>query len=169
MRLAAGRSTLAIITPVTARIGSSHIRFLGRVTARGTAFRPCPNCVVSFHVWCANPETLHGFPASCACAVMLVVASKIQISKIPLTWQKLVKEVLLAIEKLGLQHFMKKTSPGPSVGFLIPLQRWMQNRGSACQQRSRFLGPHKSVAQDFNSDAVRLSERHVVVWALSLA
>jgi len=59
-----------------------------------------------------------------------VVASTIQISKIPLTWQKLVKEVLLAIEKLGLQHFMKKTSSGPLVGFLMRLQRWMQNRGS---------------------------------------
>src|SRR5579864_6690486 len=110
MRLSAGRSTLAIITPVAARIGSSHIRFLGRITARGTPFRPCPNCVVSFHVWCANPETLHGFPASCACAVTLVVASKIQISKIPLIWQK------LEIEKLGLWHFMKKQHPRPIGG-----------------------------------------------------
>src|SRR5579864_355477 len=101
MRLAAGRSTLAIITPVPARIGSSHIRFLGRLAARGTAFRPCPNCVVSFNVWCANPEALHGLSASCARAVMLVAASRIQ-----------------KIEKLGLQHFMKKTSSGPSVGFL---------------------------------------------------
>src|SRR5258708_11082961 len=129
MRLSAGRSTLAIITPVAARTGSSHIRFLGRIAARGTAFRPCPNCVVSFHVWCANPETLHGFSASCAYAVTLVVASKIQISKIPLTWQKLVKGVLLEIEKLGLQHFMKKISSGPSVGFLIRSQRWMRDRG----------------------------------------
>jgi hypothetical protein len=45
-----------------------------------------------------------------------VVASTIQISKIPLTWQKLVKEVLLAIEKLGLQHFMKKNILGPVGG-----------------------------------------------------
>src|SRR5579864_4645817 len=110
MRLAAGRSTLPIITPVTARIGSSHIRFLGRITARGTAFRPCPNCVVSFHVWCANPEALQGLSGSCARAVMLVAASKIQISKIPLIWQK------LEIEKLGLWHFMKKQHPRPIGG-----------------------------------------------------
>src|SRR5258708_35510693 len=117
MRLSAGRSTLAIITPVAARTGSSHIRFLGRIAARGTAFRPCPNCVVSFHVWCANPETLQGLSAGSACAVTPVVASKIQISKIPLTWQKLVKGVLLEIEKLGLQHFMKKTFWGTFVQF----------------------------------------------------
>src|SRR6266404_5843112 len=102
MRLSAGRSTLAIITPVAARIGSSHIRFLGRITARGTAFRPCPNCVVSFHVWCANPETLHGFSASCACAVTPGVTSRRRTKIIAGSWGKLVEGVVFEVEENDL-------------------------------------------------------------------
>src|SRR5579871_3752377 len=110
MRLSAGRSTLAIITPVAARTGSSHSRFRGRIPARGTAFRPSPNCVVSLQVWCANPETLQGFLASCACAVTLMMTSRVQTSSF-----ELIREVLLEIEQHDLQQFMNWTSLKPIV------------------------------------------------------
>src|SRR5512140_2891186 len=104
MRLSAGRSTLAIITPVAARIGSSHIRFLGRITAPGTDFRPCPNCVVSLHVWCVNPETLQGFSVFCACAVTLTVTSRVETIRIPGSLERWIRRVFLEIEEHDLQR-----------------------------------------------------------------
>src|SRR5713101_2547958 len=77
MRLAAGRSTFAIITPVAARIGSSHFKLLGRTTLRGTAFSPRPNCEASVRVSRAYPRTLHPVfvTASCGYATGLKLTS----------------------------------------------------------------------------------------------
>src|SRR5216684_4756102 len=68
MRLSAGRSTFAIITPVAAKIGSSHFKLLGRTALRGTAFNPCPDCEASVHVSCANPRILHTVSVLGSCA-----------------------------------------------------------------------------------------------------
>src|SRR5260370_12568779 len=84
MRLSAGRSTFAIITPVAAKIGSSHSKLLGRTTLRGTPFSPCPNCEASFHVSCANPRILHTVSVigSCASAAGLKLTSRRNVSNV---------------------------------------------------------------------------------------
>jgi len=84
MRLSAGRSTLAISTPVAAKTGSSHFKLPGRTARRGVAFRPSPNCEASVHVSWAKPWTLHSafVAGSCAKATGPMPASRKSISNV---------------------------------------------------------------------------------------
>src|SRR6266851_88970 len=120
MRLSAGRSTFAIITPAADKIGSSHFKLRGRTTLRGTAFSPWPNWEASVHVSCTNPRTLHpaSGAASCAYTAGPRLTSRMNASNLS-SIRKRLAEAVCAVLRSSSQHFAGWSTPGFLVGWVI--------------------------------------------------